>query len=73
MNKNIFFISLSLTLVIVITACNSIGVTDDPYGATLNCDPDEPINEIVKCVDDKYAFMDSVYESPRLKEINLKI
>ncbi len=65
--KNIFFVYLSLTLVIVITACNSIGVTDDPYGPTLNCDPDKPIDEIVKCVDDKYAFMDSVYESPRVK------
>lgn len=72
--QSVFAIILSL-MVMSQMGCSYLGVTDDPYGPVVNCDANLPMNELLRCVEDKYAFMDKVYEPKlieRLKQYGLE-
>ena len=51
--------------------CSYLGVTDDPYGPVVNCDANLPMNELLRCVEDKFAFMDKLYEPRRIRMFKL--
>ena len=65
-----FAIILSL-MVMSQMGCSYLGVTDDPYGPVVNCDANLPMNELLRCVEDKFAFMDKLYEPRRIRMFKL--
>lgn len=68
--QSVFAIILSL-MVMSQMGCSYLGVTDDPYGSVVNCDANLPMNELLRCVEDKFAFMDKLYEPRRIRMFKL--
>ena len=68
--QSVFAIILSL-MVMSQMGCSYLGVTDDPYGPVVNCDANLPMNELLRCVEDKFAFMDKLYEPRRIRMFKL--
>lgn len=52
---------------ILIISCSTFGYSTGKYGAVVNCDADQPMDELLKCVNEKYAFMDKFHKSIWLK------
>ncbi len=68
-NLTVSFKILLVPLLTVMMSCSVVGAfeTDDPYGPVVNCDADQPMDDLLKCVEKEYAWMDrvlpmSVYE-----------
>lgn len=69
--KNKIIISGAFLLVLFsLPACNAVSgaYSDDPYGPVVSCDSTLPMDELLQCVDKKYAAMDALHESPRVKD-----
>lgn len=56
-----------LVFLLIIAGCGTFGYSNSKYGAVVNCDADQPMDELLKCVDEKYAFMDKFYKSKWLE------
>ena len=68
--KQKYFSTAILSFVLFCSsACSTIvgAYNDDPYGPVVNCDSELPMDKLLQCVDEKYAAMDSIYESPRVQ------
>ncbi|MBQ8672268.1 MAG: hypothetical protein IJ525_07095 [Alphaproteobacteria bacterium] len=70
-NLTVSFKILLVPLLAVMMSCSVVGAfeTDDPYGPVVNCDADQPMDDLLKCVEKEYAWMDRVYETPTIKEL----
>ncbi|MBQ8672267.1 MAG: hypothetical protein IJ525_07090 [Alphaproteobacteria bacterium] len=70
-NLTVSFKILLVPLLTVMMSCSVVGAfeTDDPYGPVVNCDADQPMDDLLKCVEEKYALMDIVDLTDRYRNI----
>lgn len=55
-NLTVSFKILLVPLLAVMVSCSVVGAfeTDDPYGPVVNCDADQPMDDLLKCVEKEY-------------------
>lgn len=55
-NLTVSFKILLVPLLTVMMSCSVVGAfeTDDPYGPVVNCDADQPMDDLLKCVEKEY-------------------
>ncbi len=61
---------MAILFIVCSTACSLFAgaYSDDPHGSVVDCDSKLPMNELLHCIDDKYAVMDKIYMSPIIRE-----
>lgn len=69
-NLTVSFKILLVPLLTVMMSCSVVGAfeTDDPYGPVVNCDANQPMDNLLKCVEKEYAWMDKVYMSEKIRK-----
>lgn len=69
MNKKYFLATTLIFGLLCSAACSAIvsAYSDDPYGPVVDCDSELPMDELIQCIDEKYAAMDKIYEPTFIK------
>ncbi len=71
----IFSATSFCVIFIISTACSTVtgAYSDDPYGPIVDCDANLPIDDLLKCVDKRYADMDSINEPKNITDIKFHL
>lgn len=51
----------------LLIGCGLFGISTGKYGPVVYCDANQPMDELLKCVDERYALMDKNYKSKWLE------
>ena len=70
MNKKYLVATTLMFSLLCSAACSNVvgAYSDDPYGPVVNCDADLPMDKLLQCIDEKYAEMDKIHQTLRIKE-----
>lgn len=70
MNKKYFLATTLIFGLLCSAACSAIvgAYSDDPYGPVVDCDSELPMDELIQCIDEKYAAMDKIHTDRKIWE-----